>query len=211
MLADQDAVPDATPEPPVELLHLTAVTATLSPATPLIAMVEAVVERIVNPGDLICKEGGVVSPAPDGGVGVGGVDRRRCWRWRCGRGWGRAAAHCCRRGRECRRCRHRSTRWTACSRGTSPRRDDRSGPARAHVRLHARPPKTDPRRRRCATAHRRPGADRRRWFPSSAERDRRYAPAFPPRHRRDSRRRARRGRTGCPAFVRPPAVLPATE
>ena len=73
MLADQDVVPDAAPEPPVELLHLTAVTAALSAATPLMATVDAVVERIVAPGDLICKEGGVVSPAPEGGPGVGGA------------------------------------------------------------------------------------------------------------------------------------------
>jgi hypothetical protein len=37
------------------------------------ATVDAVVERIVPPGDLICKDGGVASPAPDGGIGVGGV------------------------------------------------------------------------------------------------------------------------------------------
>jgi hypothetical protein len=71
-LADQDAVPAATPAPPVELVHLTAVTATLSLAVPPIAMAAAVVEVMVNPGDLICSEGGVVSPGVGGaGVGVG--------------------------------------------------------------------------------------------------------------------------------------------
>jgi hypothetical protein len=73
MLADQDAVPAATPEPPVELVHLTAVTATLSPAVPLMAIAGALVEVMVNPGDLICSVGGVVSPFAGGvGVGVGG-------------------------------------------------------------------------------------------------------------------------------------------
>ena len=79
MLADQDAVPTATPDPPVELVHFTAATVTLSLAVPLIAIDEADVEVIVNPGTLICSEGGVVSPgAGDGagagvGVGVGAV------------------------------------------------------------------------------------------------------------------------------------------
>src|ERR1019366_7330759 len=71
MLADQDAVPTATPAPPVELVHLTSVTATLSLAVPPIAMVAALVAMMVNPGDLICSEGGVVSPGV-GGAGVGG-------------------------------------------------------------------------------------------------------------------------------------------
>ena len=72
MLADQDAVPAATPAPPVEVVHLTAVTPMLSLAVPLMAMAEAVVEAMVNPGDFICSEGGVVSPFAGGaGVGVG--------------------------------------------------------------------------------------------------------------------------------------------
>ena len=73
MLADQDAVPAATPEPPVELVHFTAATATLSFAVPLIAIDEADVEVMLNPGVLICSEGGVVSPGAGegGGAGVG--------------------------------------------------------------------------------------------------------------------------------------------
>jgi hypothetical protein len=72
MLADQDVVPAATPASPVELVHLTAVTATLSLAVPLMAMADALVEVMVNPGDVICSVGGVVSPFAGGaGVGVG--------------------------------------------------------------------------------------------------------------------------------------------
>ena len=72
MLADQEAVPAATPALPVELVHLTAVTATLSLAVPLMAMVDALVDTMVNPGDVICSEGGVVSAFAGGaGVGVG--------------------------------------------------------------------------------------------------------------------------------------------
>ena len=72
MLADHDDVPAATPAPPVELVHLTAVTATLSLAVPLITMADALVEMMVNPGDLICSVGGVMSPFAGGaGVGVG--------------------------------------------------------------------------------------------------------------------------------------------
>ena len=72
MLADQDVVPAATPASPVELVHLTAVTATLSLAVPLMAITDALVEMMVNPGDLICSAGGVVSPFAGGaGAGVG--------------------------------------------------------------------------------------------------------------------------------------------
>src|ERR1017187_3640738 len=71
MFADQDVVPAATPASPVELVHFTAVTATLSVAVPLIAMAEAEVEVMVTPGDWIVSEGGAVSPVVGGG-GVGG-------------------------------------------------------------------------------------------------------------------------------------------
>ena len=64
MLADQDAVPAATPDPPVELVHFTETTAILSLAVPLTAIDEAGVEVMVNPGVLICIEGAVVSPVP---------------------------------------------------------------------------------------------------------------------------------------------------
>ena len=71
MLADQDAVPAATPDPPVELVHFTAATATLSLAIPLTAIDEAGLEVMVNPGALICSEGGVVSPGAGEGAGTG--------------------------------------------------------------------------------------------------------------------------------------------
>jgi len=71
MLADQDAAPAATPDPPVELVHFTTATATLSLAVPLIAIDEADVEVMLNPGVLICSEGGVVSPGTGEGAGVG--------------------------------------------------------------------------------------------------------------------------------------------
>ena len=69
MLADQDAVPTATPDPPVELVHFTAATATLSLAVPLIAIDEADVEVMVKPGALICSEGGVLSTGAGEGAG----------------------------------------------------------------------------------------------------------------------------------------------
>ena len=75
IFADQEAVPAAVPASPVELVHLTAVTATLSLAVPLMAIVDAVVDTMVNPGDWISSAGGVVSPGAGagGGVGDGGV------------------------------------------------------------------------------------------------------------------------------------------
>jgi hypothetical protein len=69
--ADHDVVPAATPASSVEVLHLTEVTPTLSLAIPLIAIVEALVEMMVNPGDCICSDGAVVSPPAGVGVGVG--------------------------------------------------------------------------------------------------------------------------------------------
>ena len=72
-LADQAVVPAAIPDDPVELVHLTEVTATLSLALPAMAMDEAVVELMVNPGESIDSVGATVSVA--GGVGVGGQVR----------------------------------------------------------------------------------------------------------------------------------------
>src|ERR1035441_1714736 len=71
MFADQDVVPAATPASPVEVVHLTAVTATLSLAVPLMAIVDPVVEAMLNPGDPICSDGAVVSPGAGVGFGVG--------------------------------------------------------------------------------------------------------------------------------------------
>jgi hypothetical protein len=73
MFADQDAVPAATPASPVEVVHLTAVTATLSLAVPLMAMAGALVETMVKPGDLISSEGAVASPGVVGGGTAGGA------------------------------------------------------------------------------------------------------------------------------------------
>src|SRR4051794_15420701 len=68
-IADQDVVPIAAPEPPVDVVHLTAVIPTLSLATPLKAMDAAPVEAIEEPGVLICSDGAEVST----GVGLGAV------------------------------------------------------------------------------------------------------------------------------------------
>lgn len=68
-------VPLASPESPVELAHLTETTATLSLAVPLTTTLAAAVERIVEPGDTIPSEGGLVSAAGAGlglGFGFGG-------------------------------------------------------------------------------------------------------------------------------------------
>jgi hypothetical protein len=70
-LADQFVVPEAAPESPVELLHFTAATPTLSLAVPLTTMEAEDVATIVNAGDTIVSDGGVVSPLVGGCVGVG--------------------------------------------------------------------------------------------------------------------------------------------
>ena len=71
-LADQLAVPDAMPALPVELVHFTAATVALSLAVPLIVMLAEEVETIVDPGDLMLRDGGVVSGAVGGGGCAGG-------------------------------------------------------------------------------------------------------------------------------------------
>jgi hypothetical protein len=65
--ADHAVVPVAVPDAPVDTVHFTLATPVLSVAVPLIAMLAAVVDTIVNPGETICRLGGVVS-----GVEVGG-------------------------------------------------------------------------------------------------------------------------------------------
>ena len=70
-LADHLLVPEAVPEYPVELVHFTAATPTLSLAVPLTAMEAEDVATIVNPGERILSDGGVVSPLRGGGVGAG--------------------------------------------------------------------------------------------------------------------------------------------
>jgi hypothetical protein len=70
-LADHFVVPEAVPESPVEVVHVTAATPTLSLAVPLTAMEAADVATIVNPGETMLSDGGVVSPLVGVGVGVG--------------------------------------------------------------------------------------------------------------------------------------------
>src|SRR5690349_6488788 len=71
-------VPEATPEAPNAVDHLTDATPTLSVAVPPIASVARVVEKLVLDGDAIARVGGVVSPVGEAGaegvVGVPGVE-----------------------------------------------------------------------------------------------------------------------------------------
>ena len=60
-LADHLLVPEAVPEYPVEVVHFTAATPTLSLAVPLNAMEAEDVATIVTPGEMIVSDGGVVS------------------------------------------------------------------------------------------------------------------------------------------------------
>ena len=65
-------VPVAVPDVPVELVHVTAVTPTLSDAKPWNVMLLALVESIVDAGFVISSEGGVVLPDELGDDGVDG-------------------------------------------------------------------------------------------------------------------------------------------
>jgi hypothetical protein len=58
-LADHLPVPEAVPEYPVELVHFTAATPTLSLAVPLTAMEAEDVATIVNAGETMLSDGGV--------------------------------------------------------------------------------------------------------------------------------------------------------
>jgi len=71
--ADQLIVPEAAPEGPVEVDHVTAVTPTLSLAVPVIEIVCPDVDTMVEPGDTTTSVGGVVSLPPAGADGVGGA------------------------------------------------------------------------------------------------------------------------------------------
>src|SRR5271157_5465156 len=68
-LADHFVVPEAVPESPVELVHFTVATATLSLAVPLIAMEAEEVATMVNAGETILSDGGVVSALAAGFTG----------------------------------------------------------------------------------------------------------------------------------------------
>jgi len=81
--ADHAVVPAAVPASPFEVDHLTAVTPTLSLAVPLIPSHAKDVETMLAPGEIMVREGGVVSVdggvaggcagGADGGVGSGGL------------------------------------------------------------------------------------------------------------------------------------------
>ena len=68
-LADHLAVPAAVPEYPFEVVHFTATTPTLSLAVPLTAMEAEDVATIVNPGERILSDGGVLSALVGGCTG----------------------------------------------------------------------------------------------------------------------------------------------
>ena len=72
--ADQDVEPDAVPPFPLEVVHFTEATPTLSLALPATRMDAAEVETIVTPGDVIDRLGAVVSltGGGEGGDGEGG-------------------------------------------------------------------------------------------------------------------------------------------
>jgi hypothetical protein len=68
-------VPAAVPEYPFEVVHFTTATPTLSLAVPLTAMEAEDVATIVNPGERILSDGGVLSALVGGCTGgaTGGV------------------------------------------------------------------------------------------------------------------------------------------
>ena len=81
--ADQLAVPAAAPEAPVDVVHCTDATATLSVAVPPIVRDASEVLTRLNAGETIRNEGGVTSPAGVGcaevaGAGSDGVDGVVC-------------------------------------------------------------------------------------------------------------------------------------
>jgi hypothetical protein len=71
IVADHCVVPEATPDAPVEVVHFTAVTPTLSVAVPLKTIVPEYAEAMLDPGERIANDGGVVSGVA-GCEGVGG-------------------------------------------------------------------------------------------------------------------------------------------
>jgi hypothetical protein len=64
-------VPEAVPEPPVEVVHCTDVTPRLSAAVPVTVSEAAEVLTMVEPGEVICSEGGVVTELVVGVVAEG--------------------------------------------------------------------------------------------------------------------------------------------
>jgi hypothetical protein len=71
MVADHFVVPEAVPDPPVLVVQLTEATPTLSAAVPLKLIEAAVVDTVVDDGELIVIDGGVVSElGVDGFAGV---------------------------------------------------------------------------------------------------------------------------------------------
>lgn len=68
--ADQFVVPEAVPEPPVDVVHCTEATPTLSAAVPVTVSHAAEVLTMVEPGEPIRSEGGAVSALAAGVAGV---------------------------------------------------------------------------------------------------------------------------------------------
>ncbi len=62
------APPLAVPDPPVELVHVTLVTPTLSLVVPLSTIVLSDVETVVAPGEVMVSDGAVASGVPGCGV-----------------------------------------------------------------------------------------------------------------------------------------------
>ena len=83
----QDRVPVAVPELPVEVVHFTLVTPTLSVERPLSVIAGDVVDTMLNPGERICSVGAVVSP-PAGGVTGGWTGGAGGWTGGVGGGVG---------------------------------------------------------------------------------------------------------------------------
>ena len=71
--ADHEVVPLAVPDPPVEVLHCTEETPTLSLAIPLKEIVADAVETIEKPGETIVTAGAKVSAPADVPVPVAGT------------------------------------------------------------------------------------------------------------------------------------------
>ena len=75
IVADQLLVPEAVPDAPVLVDHVTLATAVLSEEVPANVRDCELVEMVVPPGEIMDRVGGVVSVPPglDGGVGAGGA------------------------------------------------------------------------------------------------------------------------------------------
>lgn len=75
-VALQLLVPAAMPDAPKLFAQVTLATPTLSPAVPLITIDASVVENVLEAGEVMAIDGGVVSDGLGGGVGTTILDRR---------------------------------------------------------------------------------------------------------------------------------------